>query len=121
MKSHKDLDVWKKSVDLVEMIYEITKHFPKEEIYCLTNQIRRASISVASNIAEGAGRNHNKEFVQMLYIAQGSLSEIDTQLVISVRLKYLAQEGYDNISKLINDIRLMLIGLIKYIKNVNDR
>lgn len=80
MKTHRDLDVWKKSVSLVTSIYEITKSFPKEEIYGLTNQIRRAAVSVPSNIAEGSARQGNKEFIQFLYIALGSLTELETQL-----------------------------------------
>ena len=86
MKTHRDLDVWKKSVSLVTSIYEITKSFPKEEIYGLTNQIRRAAVSVPSNIAEGSARQGNKEFIQFLYIALGSLTELETQLIIARNL-----------------------------------
>ncbi|MFA5010608.1 MAG: four helix bundle protein [Ignavibacteria bacterium] len=87
IKTHKDLEVWKKSIDLVSEIYEITKSFPKEEIYGLTNQIRRSAVSIPSNIAEGAGRNHDKEFIQFLYIAMGSSSELETQIFICKNLK----------------------------------
>lgn len=76
MKTHKDLDVWKLSVELVLDIYKITKNFPKEEIYGLTSQIRRSAISIPSNIAEGAGRNSKKEYVHFLYNSLGSLSKI---------------------------------------------
>ncbi len=75
VKSHKDLKVWKESMELVVLIYAATKEFPKDELYGLTSQIRRASISIPSNIAEGAGRNGSKEFIRFLYIALGSLSE----------------------------------------------
>lgn len=86
MKSHKDLEVWKRSVELVKTIYEITKSFPKEELYGLTNQMRRSAISIPSNIAEGAARNHNKEFIQFLYITLGSIAELETQIIISKKL-----------------------------------
>ena len=108
-KTHKDLDVWKKSVNLVENIYKLTEHFPQKEVYGLTNQIRRAVVSVPSNIAEGAARNSKKEFSQFLYISLGSLSEVETQLIIAKRLKYMNK--YDD--TLIVEIRKMLIGLIK--------
>jgi len=80
MKTHKDLEVWKISIEMVTNIYKITRIFPKEEIYGLTNQMRRAAVSVPSNIAEGSGRNSNKEFVQFLYYAVGSLSELETYM-----------------------------------------
>ena len=89
MKTHKDLDVWNKSIDLVEDIYKLTKEFPKEELYGLTNQLRRASVSISSNIAEGAARNSNKEFIQFLYIAKGSLSETKSQLYRAFDRKYV--------------------------------
>jgi four helix bundle protein len=86
MKNHKDLDVWVKSMDLVTDIYRATKTFPKDEMYGLTNQIRRAVISIPCNIAEGASRNSKKEFIQFLYVSLGSASELETQLLISERL-----------------------------------
>ena len=76
MKDHKKLDIWKMSVDLVPEVYEITKKFPKEELYGLTNQVRRSAVSIPSNISEGAARNTEKEFIQFLYIALGSASEL---------------------------------------------
>ena len=72
MKTHKDLEVWKNSIELVTEIYRITETFPKSELYGLVNQIRRSAVSIPSNISEGAARNHQKEFIQFLYIAQGS-------------------------------------------------
>lgn len=89
IRGHKDLDVWKKSMDIVESIYKDTTRFPKEEIYGLTAQMRRAAVSIPSNIAEGAARNGKKEFVQFLYIALGSLSELETQIIIAKRLDYI--------------------------------
>ncbi len=113
IKTHKDLDVWKKSLDLVEFIYRLTEAFPQKEIYGLTNQIRRAVVSVPSNIAEGAARSSEKEFSKFLYISLGSLSEVETQLIIAQRLKYIG--NYDD--SLLIEIRKMLIGLIKSLKS----
>ena len=82
MKTHKDLNVWNRSIELVITIYKVTKDFPKEETYGLISQMRRSAISVPSNIAEGAARQSKKEFRQFLYIASGSVSELETQLII---------------------------------------
>ena len=114
IKTHKDLDVWKKSMDLVEEVYRFTQGFPGSEKYGLINQIRRCAISVPSNIAEGSARNTNKETVQFCYIALGSLSELETQLLIAERLKYY--ESTDILDNVI-EIRRMLLGLIKYLKS----
>jgi four helix bundle protein len=116
MKTHKDLDVWKKAMDLAENIYNITSQFPVEEKYGLVSQIRRAAVSIPSNIAEGAGRNSNKEFIQFLYISMGSLSEVETQLLILQRLNLLS----DNVSfEGIDSFRKMTVGLINYLKGKN--
>lgn len=109
MKSHKDLKVWEKSLDLVDAIYCETQGWPKEEIYGLTSQVRRAAVSIPSNIAEGAARGSRKEFSRFLYIALGSLAEVETQMVIAKRLNYQADCG--NFDNLIQEIRRMLIGL----------
>jgi four helix bundle protein len=114
--NHKELDVWKESIELTKKIYNITKNFPKEELYGLTNQIRRASVSIPSNIAEGSARNSDKEFIQFLYISLGSLAELETQLIISKEIeynKYLFEEEIEKIKK-------MILGLIKYLKNKNN-
>jgi len=113
MKDHKDLDVWKKAMDLVENIYTCTKDFPKEEVYGLSSQIKRAVISVPSNIAEGAGRRGNKEFIQFLYISMGSLSEVETQILLAKRLGFI--ENVNNITQDIINIKQMLNGLINYL------
>lgn len=89
MKDHKDLDVWKQSMLLAEDIYALTKEFPSEERFGLSSQINRAVVSIPSNIAEGAGRKGDKEFIQFLYIAMGSLSELETQLILSDRLQFV--------------------------------
>lgn len=116
MKSHKDLDLWKRSVELVTLIYEVTKSFPKEEIYGITNQIRRAAVSIPSNISEGAARNHSKEFIQFLYISLGSLSELETQTIISENLKFLRKDDSIKIQNELTELRKMIIGLIRYLE-----
>jgi four helix bundle protein len=117
MKTHNDLDVWKKSVEMVTLIYKQTRDFPKEELYGLTNQMRRAAVSVPSNIAEGAGRNSSKELLQFLYYATGSLSELETQLIIAYNLKYLNNEQKQDIDAICSNIFKMLSKLIQSIKS----
>ena len=114
MKSHRDLDVWKQSIGLVREIYMVTKMFPLEERYCLTNQMRRAAVSVPSNIAEGAARDSLKEFKRFLAISRGSLAELETQLLIAADLGYL--ECCDTISQKIELIRKMLHGLYNSVR-----
>jgi four helix bundle protein len=114
MKDHKDLDVWKKSLDLVEKAYEFTRGFPKEELYGLTSQIRKSVISIPSNISEGAARNSDKEFIQFLYIALGSSAELETQIVIAKRLGYL-KDSKKTLNE-IESIKKMLNGLIAFVK-----
>lgn len=116
MKTHKDLDVWKLSIEFVTEIYNLTKDFPKEEQFGLTNQIRRASVSIPSNIAEGAGRRSDKEFLQFLYISMGSIQEIDTQLLISLNLNYLTKSEYEILLTKLDQISKMISGLIKFVK-----
>lgn len=113
--NHKELDVWKKSMDLVELIYKLSSSFPENERFGLTSQIRRAAVSVPSNIAEGAGRKGDKEFVQFLHIALGSLSEIETQYLIAVRLNYIAKNNNMEVS--INDVKRLILGFRNYLIN----
>jgi len=117
MKTHKDLDAYNYALDLTDAVYEVTKKFPEEEKFCLTNQMRRAAISVPSNIAEGAARHGEKEFVHFLYIALGSLTELDTQNIISKRQKLIEESDYHKIEENINRVKRKLIGLIKSIKS----
>ena len=114
IKSHKDLDVWKRSMDLVFQVYKTTETFPKHEQYALTSQLRRAAVSIPSNIAEGAGRKNRKEFIQFLYVALGSLAELDTPLIIAGKLGYLP--SIEPFETAIIDIKKMLNGLIAYLK-----
>jgi four helix bundle protein len=113
MKSHKDLNVWKASMSLVSEIYRMTAAFPKQEMFGLSSQMRRAAISIPSNIAEGAARKSTREFVQFLYIAQGSLSELETQCLISEDLGYFSKESEKEIESRIVLIRFQIQGLIK--------
>lgn len=118
MKTHKDLDAWKTSVEFVTRIYKITEIFPKSEEFGLKNQLRRASVSIPSNIAEGAARNHTKEFIQFLYISLGSLSEVETQLIIAHNLNYIPTEFKKEEEPDIIKIRSQISGLIKYLKTL---
>jgi four helix bundle protein len=119
MKSHKDLKVWQNSIELVSEVYAITKNFPKDELFGLVSQIRRAAISIPSNIAEGSARNHKNEFIQFLYISLGSCSELETQLIISMNLGFIKEHTLNELLEKIKSIRNMLIGLIKSVKSNN--
>jgi four helix bundle protein len=114
VKNHKDLDVWKKSIDFVAQIYEMSKCFPKEEAYGIQGQIRRAAVSIPANISEGASRNTRREYIQFLYIALGSASEVETHLIVAQRIGFLSatDEALDNVE----NIKKMLNGLISYLK-----
>jgi len=118
MANHKELDVWKESMLLAKWIYAITSKFPKQETFGLTSQMRRCSVSVPSNIAEGAARNSDKEFVQFLYISLGSLSELETQVILSHEFGFLNEPL--EITKIIS-VRKKLLGLIKYLKKNNQK
>ncbi len=115
-RAHKKLDVWRESVALATHLYQVTEKFPKTEIYGLTSQMRRAAVSIPSNIAEGAARASSKEFAQFLNIAGGSLSEFDTQLEIAGNLRYLSGDEKQIIDQKIGSIAQKLAGLINNIK-----
>lgn len=119
IKTHKDLLVWKKSIDLVEQIYTFTKQFPKEELYGITNQMRRCAVSIPANIAEGSGRKNKAEFIQFLHIALGSASELETHLIISQRIGFLSSNSYDEIMNALNEIIKMICGLINSLNSLN--
>jgi four helix bundle protein len=116
MRPHEKLDVWKLSVEMVTKVYEYTKAFPSEERFGLTSQIRRAAVSVPANIAEGAARQHNKEFVQFLSVAQGSTSELETEILIAKKLGYLDEVRFSELYTEINTIARMLVGLTNHMK-----
>lgn len=113
MNNYKELKVWQKAIDLAEQVYSITKSFPKEEKYGMISQLRRSSVSVASNIAEGAGRNTDGEFRQMLGIAYGSICEVETQIILSNRMAMIEKEKFDKLSEALVEVQKMLFGLIK--------
>lgn len=115
-RAHKKLDVWRESVALATHIYQVTEKFPKAEVYGLTSQMRRAVVSISSNIAEGAARFSQKEFAQFLNVAGGSLSELDTQIEIAYNLTFLTVEEKKEIDSKIDAIAAKLAGLIKHIK-----
>ncbi|OIP30031.1 MAG: four helix bundle protein [Deltaproteobacteria bacterium CG_4_8_14_3_um_filter_43_13] len=115
-KPHKKLDVWKLAIELVLDVYGVIKTFPMEEKYNLTDQLRRAVVGIPSNIAEGAARNTKKEFANFLYIAQGSLSELDTQLEIAFKLGYIKSNDFENLELKMDRIGKMISGLIKALK-----
>src|SRR5688572_33385185 len=109
MQNYKDLKVWGKAHQFTLEVYEITKVFPKEEIYSLTNQLRRAASPIPSNIAEGCGKNSQAEFAHYLNIALGSANEAEYFLILSKDLKYLTQEDFNSLSGLVNELKAMLI------------
>jgi four helix bundle protein len=113
-RTHKDLDVWTQAMDLVDEIYRRTRHFPSEELYGLVNQMRRAAISIPSNVAEGAARSGKKEFNQFLRVALGSLSELETQVLIAQRQGYLDDDVA--VLRQIETVRRLLLGLIRHLK-----
>ncbi len=116
MKSHKDLDVWRLAIDLATDVYEVTRTFPKDEQYGLTAQLRRSAISIASNIAEGAARQGDREFVQFLHIALGSVSELDTQLEIALRVNLTDRDSLMKLQATAIRINQMLRGLGRSIR-----
>ena len=114
-KCYRDLIVWQRSMILVEEIYAMSKSFPKDELYGLTSQLRRSAISIPSNIAEGEGRKSENEFKRFLYIAKGSLCELETQVIIAEKLNYLNSKQLNFILSLSDEIGRLVSGLISSI------
>jgi len=112
-RSYRDLEVWKLSIDFVKKVYQVTHNFPGSEKFGLINQIRRAAVSIPSNIAEGQGRNSTKEFKQFLAISLGSLAELETQLIIAKEIEYITQNGLDDLLSPLDRIRKMIKALSK--------
>jgi four helix bundle protein len=119
--TYKNLEVWKLSIDLVEDIYRITKRFPTDERFVLVPQMRRCAISIPSNIAEGQGRSNTKEFLSFLSIARGSLRELETQLTIAVRLKYVSREEALPLWETLQRIAQMLPKLMDALRSAPQR
>ena len=121
IQSYQDLEVWKQTRLLVKEIYQLTATFPKEEQFGLTNQLRRAAVSVPSNIAEGCGRNHSKDSLQFFFIARGSLYEIETQVTIAHDLSLLDEFQKDSLLEKIQSCKRILNGFINYFQNISDQ
>ena len=117
MKSHKDLIVWQKNMSLVKRLYEVTQTFPQEELFGITSQMRRAAVSIPSNIAEGYGRIYDKETVRFLSIALGSASELETQLLICDQLGFIKNPELGELLTLNTEILRMLASLSNKIGN----
>lgn len=116
MRPHRTLEAWKKAMDFVVDVYRATDSFPKEEKFGLTSQIRRAAVSIPANIAEGAGRQSDKEFVHFLAIAQGSASELETELLIGNRLGYINDGNILKLCNSLDQIGRLITGLTKHLK-----
>ena len=116
--NYKELDVWKCARELVKLVYKLTKPFPQEEVYGLTNQIRRCVVSIPSNIAEGIGRQSNKETIHFLHIAKGSLQEVETQLYLSYDLNYISEQELKSILEKVISNKKLLNGFINYYKKL---
>jgi four helix bundle protein len=119
IKSFKDLEIWRKSIKLVEDVYTAAGIFPKQETYGLASQLKRSAVSIPSNISEGFARFHNKEYRQFLYMSLGSCAELTTQIIIASRLKYINNTQVDTLLRDIDEISRMTMSLIKKL-NTND-
>ena len=119
MRPHEKLDVWNRAVEFVTAVYRMSDKFPREEKFGLTSQIRRAAVSIPANIAEGAGRESPREFVHFLSNAQGSASELATELLIAHRLEFLSAKEYRELGTELDNIGRMIFGLSQHIKRNN--
>jgi four helix bundle protein len=115
--NYSELDVWLNSRELVTLVYQSTKSFPRDELYGLTNQIRRSAVSVPSNIAEGCGRQTTKDTIHFLYISRGSLYELETQIYLSLDLEYIKKEDFNSLIEEITVCKKLINGFINYYKN----
>jgi len=116
MHKYKELVVWQKAREFVREVYSLTSHYPDSELYGLTSQIRRAAISIPSNIAEGAGKTSSREFVRFLEIAYSSSYEVESHLIISMDLDFISGDKFEEISLKLNEIQKMIYGLIQKLK-----
>lgn len=113
---YKDLEVWKQAIQLTKEVYILVRKLPKEETYVLSDQIRRAAVSVPSNIAEGKGRESDKEYLHFLSIAYGSICELETQIIIGIEIGYFTEEDTTKALDLCSKVARMLKGLSRYLK-----
>ena len=116
MHNYKDLQVWKRAIDFAELIYKTTRDFPSEEKFGMISQMRRAAVSIASNIAEGAGRNTDGEFAQFLGIANGSLCELETQITIAKNLEFIDNQILEVVTEEIDHLQRMIFKLKQRLK-----
>ena len=120
INSYKDLQVWKIAKSIAIVIYKVTADFPNTEVFGLTNQLRRASISISNNIAEGIGRQYKKDTLQFLYVSNGSLNEVESMITIAQELNYINKDNMNIITLQIEECRKLLKGFISYYKNNNN-
>lgn len=116
VRNYRELIVWQKAMDLVELVYPATRQFPKEELYGLTSQVRRSAVSIPSNIAEGQARKSTAEFLNFLSIANGSRAEMETQILLAQRLKYVTNDTAQQILNLSEEVNRLLNGLMNSLK-----
>jgi four helix bundle protein len=114
-KTYEDLDAWKEATHLAVQVYQVTRAFPKDEIFGITSQIRRASLSVSSNIAEGAGRRSKKDFSHFVHMALGSLNEVESLLTICRRLDLISREHFGQLQESVEKVGRLIGGLLKYL------
>ncbi len=117
IRNFRELFAWQRSMELVEMIYRVTEHFPSKEAFGLTNQLRRAAVSIPSNIAEGQGRNTTTDFVRFLSISRGSLQEVQTQFELARRLGYINEKGNEELLTLSDEVAKLINGLCSSLKS----
>lgn len=117
LNSHKDLLVWQKGIKLCKSVYKSTEKFPKSEVYGISSQMRRSSVSIPSNIAEGASRNTTKDFLHFLSISLGSASELETQIEIAKELSFLTEDQYRELTLNLTEVSKMLVGLMKKLES----
>jgi four helix bundle protein len=117
IKSYKDLIVWKKAKDLAIEIYKITGNFPKEEMFGITNQLRRAVVSISNNISEGTGRQYKKDTIQFLFVSNGSVNEVESMLQIANELGFINEKKTDELVQRTEEVRKLLKGFIKYFQD----
>ncbi len=116
MRNYQNLEVWKVSMQLIKEIYLLTKAFPKEELFGFTSQIKRASVSVSANIAEGLGRQYKKDTLQFLHISRGSLYELETLMNVAVMVEIINMEQFEKVIKMIDETIRLLSGFITYVE-----
>jgi four helix bundle protein len=117
LKDYKELEVWQRGIEICDRVYDATEQFPKREVYGLSDQMRRAAVSIASNIAEGARRQYTKEFVQHLYVSLGSCAELETQMVIAERRGYVSEKVSNALGEELSVEQGKIMALIKSLKN----